>query len=409
MGRTTTCEDAYVQLENACNSMLPQICKNFVAQQLRATHFQLRGLQEFWSKFKCSRKGRCRRREGRGSLNEHNSPSYSEQEHLALGHGPHHGPIGRPHSARRHHAVIAQQPERHHPRAQRPDADADVGVHDHPEPLPPPPVPVAHARRDGVVEHDAPGGGHERDGGDAARRVGKAPHGGPPERDVAVGVGQRDAALAVAVPELDPLVGVPRHDAGADGGVHGGGVADEAEAHGGQRLQVERRRARSVVEVGQAGGGQRQAEREQREACGQAARAAARAPAAAAVRVRLLLAVRLWLPGAARVLLLLLAVLVRRRRLEREHLRRRERGLLEGRRGRPAAGGRRRRCRPCRRRRLRPRLGRQGRLGRQRRLLGHGARTVLGLGARVVIVVPMCRCRAQRGGSEVMVWCLVAD
>lgn len=56
MGRTTTCEDACVQLENACNSMLPQICKNSVAQQLRATHFSVEmGLQEFWSKFKCSR------------------------------------------------------------------------------------------------------------------------------------------------------------------------------------------------------------------------------------------------------------------------------------------------------------------------------------------------------------------
>ena len=263
-----------------------------------------------------------------------NSPSHSEQIHLASAQGPRRGPA----AARRHHAAVAGQPDRHHAGAQRPDADADAGVHHHPEPLLPPPVPVAHPRRDGLVDDHAPGGRHERHGGGAPRRVLEPGDGRPPERDVAVGVGQRGTALAAAVPERDALIGVPRHGAGAHGGVQGGrrrrGVAEEAEPHGVQRLQVERRRPRAVVEVREARRGEGQAEREEGEPRGEAARAAARAPAAAAT-VLLLAVPRRRLPRAAggRRVLVVEVVLACRRGLERRRRRRRESWLLERRRG----------------------------------------------------------------------------
>lgn len=316
-----------------------------------------------------------------------NSPSYSEQIHLALAHGPHRVPA-RPAAAGRHRAAVAEQPDGHHAGAQRADADADVGVHHHLEPLLPPPVPVPDARRHGLVDDHPLRRRHERHGGDGPRRVVEPVERRPPQRDVPVGVGQRDAPLAAAVPERDPLVGVPRHGADAHCGVQGrdaprrrrgGGVA-EAEPDGRERLEVERRRARAVVEVGEAGRGEGEAEREEGETRGEAAQPAARARAAPAV-VALLPVPRLPRAAWGRRL-----VLARRRRLEREHLRRRrERWFLERRRGGgsgsgPGAvgGADRRRRGPCRRGwRLgrRPRIGRrQGRLGlgRQRRLLGHG-------------------------------------
>jgi hypothetical protein len=85
--------------------------------------------------------------------------------------------------------------------------------------------------------------------------------GAHPLRDVAVAVRQREAALSVSVPGRNAtrsLVSIPRDDAG--GGqwsrarrrrCRGGGAR-------GERLRVEQRPARAVVEVGEAGGGQRQ-------------------------------------------------------------------------------------------------------------------------------------------------------
>lgn len=247
-------------------------------------------------------------------------------------------------------------------------------VHDHLERELPAPIPVAHAARHGLVDDDPLGRGHEPERGHApgcvleasgAAALAAQDYGAPAELHVAVGIRERDAALcAVAgVLEGDPVVGVPGDQLGSHGHVHGGdgrGVGD-FEAGEGDGLQVEGRRVWVVVEVGQAGRREGQAEEEEDETRGHAAHAAARAAASAVV------------PLLPRRSLLVLAVVVRWWRLQRGHPlpRRREgRRLLQ------------------RRRRHRPRRwglsGDGGWLGlfglrrhawrrRQGRLVGHGS------------------------------------